>query len=288
MFRELLVLTTSSTAVIIFLCAAEIVAGKETKSSIHDFIIDLVTFSLPDILINPVIALVVGTLASVALPKGAGSLGGVPWWAQFIAFLILEDMVNYWFHRIAHTYDWMWRFHLAHHTPTYMSARICHRNSILYNFAFPNLYFTAILVYLGFGETFVWYSFIKNVVLASAHSELRWDAFLYRNKYLHPLAWVIERTISTPATHFAHHAETEEDGIGHYHGNYCNLLFLWDVMFGTGRITRKYPPKFGIADERLKGATPWYIQLLHPLFSSPNKATAPQPDLIPTDNRNNS
>lgn len=272
MSHQLLLLITSSTMVVVFFCMAEIVAGKHPKTSLSDLIIDLTTFALPDILIRPVVSFIIGAVVLVALPEEAGALAGTPWWAQFIAFLVLEDMVNYWFHRAAHKYPWMWRFHLAHHTPTYMSARIIRRNSILYNFMFPNLYFAGILIYLGFGETFIWYNLIKSIVLAGAHSELRWDAFLYRYRFLHPLAWVIERTISTSATHFAHHAETEEDGIGHYNGNYCNLVFFWDVLFGTALITRKYPPRTGVLAERLEGVTPWYEQLFYPLVSRPKKA----------------
>jgi hypothetical protein len=42
---------------------------------------------------------------------------------------------------------------------------------------------------------------------------------------------VVERTISTPPTHFSHHALVQGDGIGHYSG-IGNLLFLWDVLYG--------------------------------------------------------
>jgi hypothetical protein len=45
------------------------------------------------------------------------------------------------------------------------------------------------------------------------------DDQVYRHRVLHPLAWLVEHTISTPATHFAHHALVQDDGIGHYTGN---------------------------------------------------------------------
>ena len=32
----------------------------------------------------------------------------------------------------------------------------------------------------------------------------------------------------------------------HYRGNYGNFLFLWDVMFGTAKITRRRPDTFGV------------------------------------------
>ena len=41
--------------------------------------------------------------------------------------------------------------------------------------------------------------------------------------------------------------------------------FIWDVIFGTSKITRKYPSKFG-AWNQLK--EPWYVQLLFPIITS--------------------
>ena len=79
------------------------------------------------------------------------------------------------------------------------------------------------------------------------------------------MAWVIERTISTPATHFAHHGLSAEDGVSHPNGNYGNLLFLWDVLFGTAKITRQYPKTFG-AWNRVK--EPWHVQLFFPFVRS--------------------
>lgn len=53
--------------------------------------------------------------------------------------------------------------------------------------------------------------------------------------------WMIEQTISTSATHWARHALTNTGSIGHYKGNFGNLLSFWDMLFGTAHITRKYP-----------------------------------------------
>lgn len=68
----------------------------------------------------------------------------------------------------------------------------------------------------------------------------------YNSRWLSPLMWAVERTISTPATHFAHHGKHLNDGVTHYKGNYGNLLFFWDVLFGTAKITRRYPENVGV------------------------------------------
>ena len=44
-----------------------------------------------------------------------------------------------------------------------------------------------------------------------------------------------------------------------------NMFFLWDVIFGTGIITRRYPASFGI---RHYMQEEWYAQFLWPIFKS--------------------
>jgi len=99
---------------------------------------------------------------------------------------------------------------------------------------------------------------------------MRW---LYRHAALRPLAWVLQRVISTPATHFAHHALVQDDGIGHYTGNYGNLLFIWDVLLGTAHITQRYPPAFGLTDDRAHGPESWRVQFIYPLLRSRRAGT---------------
>ena len=88
------------------------------------------------------------------------------------------------------------------------------------------------------------------------------DEPLYRIKALSPLMWLVERTISTPSTHSAHHGKHVADGITNYKGNFGNLLFFWDVLFGTAKITRRYPDEIGV--ENLPPVTAG-AQLLWPL-----------------------
>jgi hypothetical protein len=90
--------------------------------------------------------------------------------------------------------------------------------------------------------------------------------------------WIVERTISTPATHWAHHALTNRDGIGYYVGNFGNLLFLWDIAFGTAHITRKYPPQVGLRDDQIFGKERWYVEMFYPLFSSSREHSALAPN----------
>lgn len=212
------------------------------------------------------------TMCAWLFPDMRDVWAGWPIWAMIVVLLLADDLTQYWWHRLSHT-SVMWPLHRAHHSAAYMSVRVVYRNNLFYYLLMPGLWLGGALLYFGFGWTFVWYSIFKLLVVIGAHSAVRWDRWLYQLPLLSPIAWVLERTISTPATHFAHHALTQDDGIGLYEGNYGNLLFLWDVLFGTARITRQYPPAYGLKDDRRHGQERWYHQLLYPIMRSRRKET---------------
>ena len=237
-------------------------SGKRSKT---DYTIELVSLATLPTLIQPGIFLVTFFGMNFFLPNLENYFINLHFMWQIVTFLILDDMVQYWWHRWSHTNMTMWKLHRPHHVVEEMGVLVTYRNAILYYALMPGIWFSGILIYLGMGYVYIFYVTVKLIVILLAHSETKWDRFLYRYKVLHPLAWIIERTISTPSTHFAHHGLTAEDGISHPNGNFGNLLFFWDILFGTAKITRKYPEIFG-AWNQIK--EPWYIQLLFPIFRS--------------------
>lgn len=62
------------------------------------------------------------------------------------------------------------------------------------------------------------------------------------------MGWPLRRPVD--------HALTNADGVGHYKGNFGNLLFLWDIVFG---------------DER------WAHQMFYPLAHSRREHSALRP-----------
>ncbi|NNE40621.1 MAG: sterol desaturase family protein [Marinicaulis sp.] len=201
-------------------------------------------------------------LGALVMPGMSDVLKSWPFWAVFGLFLIFDDMTQYWWHRITHKTPWLYNLHRPHHNAEYLSIRVVYRNNIFYYLMMPGLWFSGILIYMGGGWVYAVYIIIKMSVIYGAHSDVRWDAKLYKIKWLSPVMWVVERTISTPATHSAHHGRHADDGVTNYKGNYGNLLFFWDVLFGTAKITRCYPEKFGV--ENLPDTTV-AEQLLWPL-----------------------
>jgi sterol desaturase/sphingolipid hydroxylase (fatty acid hydroxylase superfamily) len=237
-------------------------SGKRSKT---DYTIELVSLATLPTFIQPGIFLVTFFGMNFFLPNLENYFINLHFMWKVGTFLILDDMVQYWWHRWSHTNMTMWKLHRPHHVVEEMGVLVTYRNAILYYALMPGIWLSGILIYLGMGYVYIFYVTVKLIVILLAHSETKWDRFLYRYKALHPLAWIIERTISTPSTHFAHHGLTAEDGISHPNGNFGNLLFFWDILFGTAKITRKYPEIFG-AWNQIK--EPWYIQLLFPIFRS--------------------
>jgi sterol desaturase/sphingolipid hydroxylase (fatty acid hydroxylase superfamily) len=231
----------------------------------NDFTIELVSLVTLPTLIQPGIFLTVLWAMNAAFPQLEDHFFASGFWWHILAFLVFDDLTQYLWHRLSHVNRTMWKLHRPHHVVEEMGVLVTYRNAVLYYAFMPGIWLSAVLVYLGMGYAYLFYLPVKLTVILLAHSETKWDRFLYRYRILSPLAWVVERTISTPSTHFAHHGLTADDGVSHPNGNYGNLLFLWDVLFGTAKITRKYPERFG-AWNRVK--EPWYVQLLFPIIRS--------------------
>ena len=167
---------------------------------------------------------------------------------QIAMLLVFDDMLQYWWHRLSHVTPWLYKLHRPHHNAGYMSVRLVYRNGILYYLFMPAIWGSAVMVYLGFGWVYAFYIVCKLTVITGAHCDWQWDAPLYKIKALSPLMWLVERTISTPSTHSMHHGKHKDDGVTNYKGNYGNLLFFWDVLFGTAKITRQRPPFYGVEE----------------------------------------
>ncbi len=241
--------------------------AQKFQATAADNTLDLLGFALLAAFSQPLILWVSSQIGLAVAPHMQNALADLPWYAMVGLLLIFDDMLQYWWHRASHS-PLLWPLHRAHHSATYMSARMIYRNNFFYYLGMPAIWMSGVLVYLGLGEVYLVYILIKLSVITGAHSAVRWDEPLLKIKALAPLMWVVQRTISTPTTHYAHHAITDQDGIGHYKGNFGNLLFFWDVLFGTAYITPYYPAKVGLRDDELFGAEKWWVQLFYPIFRS--------------------
>jgi sterol desaturase/sphingolipid hydroxylase (fatty acid hydroxylase superfamily) len=246
--------------------------------------LDLACFAIPKLVFAPFFAWFSLTVLPRFFPHQHNLFTWVPFVWGLLILCIADDLTQYWYHRLHHEIPWLWRFHRTHHSAPYMGMSMAGRQNAFYSIFFSQTYVTSVLVYLGFGPAAAVVLGVKSTITTLAHSSIAWDKPLYRYRALHPIAWVVERLISTPATHHAHHASTTDDGVGYYKGNFGNMFFLWDVIFGTGHISRQYPKEFGISHYE---GDPWYAQLFWPVFKSniPGSELAAGGPVVRTDER---
>ncbi len=219
---------------------------KKNEQTNDDAVVEILGSAVLLGMTQPLIIVSVSFLMGTFLPSWEGAIAGINIIAAIALFLIFDDMSQYWLHRSSHSFQWLYNLHRAHHNAKYMSVRLVYRNNIFYYLIMPGIWFSAILVYLGLGWVYAGYIVVKMLVIIGAHSDVPWDKPLYNIPALSPIMWVLERTISTPATHHAHHGRHKNDDAVHYKGNYGNLLFFWDILFGTAKITRRYPQSYGV------------------------------------------
>jgi sterol desaturase/sphingolipid hydroxylase (fatty acid hydroxylase superfamily) len=253
------------TAIFVVFGVAEVVAGrflnKETRR--RDLVIEVLSSVTILVFTVPAILWIVDVAAEAAAPQWRDVWAHWPWWAMLAVLLVADDMTQYWWHRANHAVPWLFHLHRAHHSANYMSVRMTFRNNVFYYWLMPGLWLSALLIFCGFGGVYAIYAVVKMAVIVGAHSSVRWDAPLYRHRATGKLMWIVERVISTPATHNAHHGLRADDPATYYAGNYGNLLFFWDVLFGTAKITRAYPADFGVENEEPRS---WQSELFWPLF----------------------
>ena len=233
----------------------------ETRA--HDVILDVASALVLPTIIVPMVYLAGAFIAEWAFPGSKNQWADLHPLLMFGILLIADDLTQYWWHRLSHTLPWLYRLHRAHHSANYLSIRVVYRNNFIYYAFMPGIWFSAMLVYWGFAPVYAWYIIMKLTVIISAHSSVPWDEALYQNRITRPLMYLVERVISTPATHSAHHGRHATDPGTYYKGNYGNFLFFWDVLFGTAKITRKRPAEFGL--ENIEPAN-WFQELVWPFY----------------------
>lgn len=211
-----------------------------------DAIVEIISTIGLTTMIQPIVIGSSAYLASLFMPQFANRMVGLNFLFGFGLFLIFDDLMQYWWHRLSHNSQFLYSLHRPHHDANYMSVRIVYRNNLFYYAFMPSLWFDGILIFMGLGWVYAIYVVMKMIVIISAHSDVRWDTPLYKIPAISPLMRIIECLISTPTTHSAHHGKYSSDEGTYYKGNYGNFLFLWDVLFGTAKINRILPKEFGV------------------------------------------
>ena len=234
--------------ILVFFGLIEIISGKLNKSkrSSGDWIQEVGSFFALSILIKPAIVLVVLTVGGLLLPQYQNVFLGESLWLALPIYILLDDVLQYGYHRSAHEYNFLWKLHRTHHQAEEMGFFISYRNAALYYLMMPNIWWIGIAVFLGVGKAVALSLVVKQLVIIGSHSTLKWDKPFYQYAILKPVIAVIQRIIITPAFHHAHHGKSKQDGVSNPNGNFGNMFSIWDQLFGSAIFTQTYPEKYGL------------------------------------------
>ena len=178
--------------------------------------------------------------------NGHGPLAALPLVAQMIIFLIGEDFITYWSHRLFHGAR-LWKYHAVHHSSEeleWISAARFHP---------VNLFFGAVIadvVMLLIGIS-------PNVFVVLGPVTIAHSAFVHAN-----LDWTLgpfKYVIASPVFHRWHHTAADRGG----GKNFAATFPVLDLLFGTFYMPAgELPDHYGIADAEFP--TSFGAQLAHP------------------------
>ncbi len=180
-------------------------------------------FTLTTIIINFIFAFGITLTADWANRAHFGLLHIVPlplWLFVLLGLMMLDLISAYWIHYIQHQVKWMWKFHLVHHTDTWVDTTTANRHhpgeSVF------RAVFTLIAVIVSGAPAWL---VLLYQTLSAALSQFN-HANIRLPKWLDNLIGLI---IVSPDIHKVHHhnAQPLTDS------NYGNIFSIWDRLFGT-------------------------------------------------------
>jgi sterol desaturase/sphingolipid hydroxylase (fatty acid hydroxylase superfamily) len=181
-------------------------------------------FTITTIIINFVMAFILLFAADLAIQQNFGILQWLPdlniWLYTIIGLLLLDLIGAYLVHLIEHKVKFLWRFHLIHHTDTWIDTTSANRHH-------P-------------GESVIRFVFtVLGVIIVGSPM---WMVFLYQSlsvvfsQFNHaniPLPKKLDKVLSyiiiSPDMHKIHHHYK----LPYTDSNYGNIFSVWDRIFGT-------------------------------------------------------
>ena len=148
--------------------------------------------------------------------------GGFGFWPSVLLTIATFEFINYWFHRAMHTYTWLWRVHVVHHSDTDLDFTTTYRNHPFELYMVAPLTIPAVLL-LGFPPTaVVMYQVLRITISIFGHSNIRLPEGLDR--------W-LRYIIITPDYHRVHHSSDQP----YTDSNFAAAFPVYDYLFGTAR-----------------------------------------------------
>ena len=182
-----------------------------------------IIFTLITLVVNLIGAGLIVAAVTYNDTHGTGILRMVqlPLWLYILTGLILLDFIGAWIiNWLEHRIRWMWRFHIIHHTDTYVDVTSGLRHHPGENIL--RLLFTSLAVFIvgpSFGLVML-YQTISAFFAHLTHANIKMPLVV---------DYVLSFIFVTPHFHKVHHHYV----LPYTDTNYGNIFSFWDHLFGT-------------------------------------------------------
>jgi sterol desaturase/sphingolipid hydroxylase (fatty acid hydroxylase superfamily) len=213
--------------------------------------------------------LISGFIGFIDRETGWSKIGLVSAWTlpeQLAFFFVTHDFYIYWFHRLQHTSNWLWRIHEAHHSVDdvdWLSGTRSHVLEICIN---QTIEFAPILL-LGASP---------QIAILKATLDAVWGMYIHSNLNVHSGA--LQYVINGPEMHRWHHArDLPAPG-----KNYGTKLAFWDHLFGTAHRPPEKPSRYGLAEPSYpkRGAFAYLAQHVYSFLPEARRQAQPRANAI--------
>lgn len=150
----------------------ELFAGliDHSKRNRGDYWLETFSFFSLSLLIKPGIVLAILFIGNNLFNEFADNFSGANFFVLLLSFLLVDDILQYWYHRFAHEYEFLWKLHRPHHLAREMGLLVSYRNAALYYIMMPNIWWIGLFTFLGGGLAIAVGLIVKQFVIIGSHS----------------------------------------------------------------------------------------------------------------------
>ncbi|QXP65491.1 sterol desaturase family protein [Polaribacter sp. AHE13PA] len=171
-------------------------------------------------LFNDILGIVGLSIANFQLLE----INNLPYFARIFIFFIVVDFVQWWTHRLLHTFEFLWNFHKVHHSVKEMGFAAHLRYHWMEPVVYSSLKYIPLAIIGGFSAQDVAIVHFFNIFIGHLnHANINWD-----------YGW-LKYILNNPKMHIWHHVkvlpEDRKNGV-----NFGITLSIWDYIFKTNYI----------------------------------------------------
>ncbi|MGB2244790.1 MAG: sterol desaturase family protein [Flavobacteriaceae bacterium] len=233
-----------------------------------DWTQEIISFLVLSIIVKPAIVTIIYVFGTSFFPQFSSLASELSFVTAFFGYILVDDILQYWYHRSAHERPFLWKLHRSHHQAEEMGYFVSYRNAFLYYVFMPNIWWVGLVVFAGGGKAVALGLVLKQLVIIGSHSQIKWDKPFYKYSFLKPVIKLLERIIITPSFHHSHHGRSMLDEASDPNGNFGNMFSFWDQIFGTAKFQTTYPKHYGL---HKKSNDPWTAAYFYPFIKSPDQ-----------------